>query len=514
MKKYLVFLLYAVAPVSLYAGEWQVVGTRPTGMGGAFVAVARGPAAQYWNPGALAKTGIGSSGTELPIGVNVEFTGDIMKDAGQIGDMASKYSSIISAQKNGTKIDADQLAAFAKTISLISGMNNPGKGALAEVAVGLNSKYSKVAVSVNSYVSLGVTPHIDTVNIGLGSTSGVSGISMTGMSAAPPADIATRNTVADAITAMGGLSAISRLVCGSAACITGQNSFITDNTTLANALYNQAIAGGIPQTQITEAANTLSQYAPQVAPIISAVSSGNAYTNNNSNLGVSGGLFIEIAGGYARNVDKLLKGLSLGGNFKLINGQTLVKSFQFLSDSHTANAFDLNDLKSSWRPAIDLGALWEVNKKYPHVPFQPRVGLVMRNINGPSFDAAAGSKYDLDPQIRMGFAVNPYKSWTVALDIDLTNNKTPVDGFTSREFSLGTEINVINRRFFTLPLRAGLIKNIAEGSSRVGYTFGTGLNIAAFHFDVSGVISSESTEIEKNSIPTKVGAFVNLGLLF
>jgi hypothetical protein len=513
MKKPVVFLFCIATSVSLYAEEWKILGTRPMGMGGAFVAVAKGPVAQYWNPGSLGKTSGKTISTEIPIGVNVEFTGDIMKEASQISDMTDKFNSIKSAQQSGNSLNADQVAAFAKTIALISNMNDPGKGALAAASGGLNFRLKHISFSVNSYASVGASPRIDTVNIGLGKTTGVSGVNMSGMNTSTPADTTTATAVANAISAMGGLSAISNLVCGTTSCITGMNSSITNDAALANALYNQALSSGMSATQITDAANTLTQYAPQVAPIIGNANSANAYTNNASSLNTSGALFTEISAGYGRNVDRLLKGLSVGGNFKLINGQTLTSSFQFLSKSKIEDTFSLKNLKSSWRPALDLGALWDMNQQFPRVPLQPKLGVVVRNLNRPSFDTDAGF-YDLDPQVRMGFAINPKKFWTVALDLDLTNNSTPVQGFHSRELSVGTEINVFDGKFITLPIRAGLIKNVADSSSKIGYTFGTGLDARHFRFDLSGVISSELTEIKGNSIPTKVGVVAGLGFMF
>lgn len=515
MKKLLIFALCAAAPAALNAEQWQILGTRPMGMGGAFVAVAQGPIAQYWNPGGLVKSSANVSGMEIPVGVNAEFTGGIVKDASKITSMAAKYSALQSAQKTGGAMNADQFAAFAKAVSLMSDMNDPGKGALAEVAAGVDFKFAKVALSVNNYTSIGLSPYIDTRNIGLGNTTGVNGISMNSANATTvPTDVATRNTIANAITTMGGLSTISKLVCGTAGCITSGNANITDATTLANALYNQAVAAGQTTVQIADAANTMSQYASQVAPIIAAATSGNTYANNTSNLTVKGAAFTEIAAGYAWNVDKWLHGLSVGGNIKMINGRTVGNSFRFLSESKTGDAFKMDNPKSSWRPAIDLGLLWNVNSTYPRFPLRPKVGFVVRNVNSPKFDTNSGPKYDLDRQARLGFALNPLRFWTLALDMDVTKNKTPVAGFESRELSMGTEINVFNRKAFNIPLRAGMIKNVAEKSSKMAYTLGTGLNLLFMHFDVSGVVSSEKTTLDDKDIPTKLGVSANFGLLF
>jgi hypothetical protein len=100
------------------------------------------------------------------------------------------------------------------------------------------------------------------------------------------------------------------------------------------------------------------------------------------------------------------------------------------------------------------------------------------------------------------------------MDIDVTKNKTAVDGFDSRQLAMGTEINIFNRKAFNIPLRAGLLKNIAEEDSKMAYTLGTGLNLLHMHFDVSGVVSSERTELEGTKYPTKVGVSASFGLLF
>jgi hypothetical protein len=141
---------------------------------------------------------------------------------------------------------------------------------------------------------------------------------------------------------------------------------------------------------------------------------------------------------------------------------------------------------------------------------------VGRNLNSPKFDRpdTVGGDYTLDRQVRLGLAFNPANFWTLAADVDLTENDTPVDGFKSRQLALGTEINVFNRKAFNIPLRAGIMKNIAESSSKTAYTLGTGLNLLYMHFDVSGVLSTEKTTIDDSEIPAKVGVTASFGLLF
>lgn len=515
MKKLLILVACAAMPATLFAEQWQVLGTRPMGMGGAFVAVAQGPIAQYWNPAGLVKSSANVSGLDIPVGVTAEFTGDIIKNASEIGDMADKFTAVKSAQEGGSAVNADQVAAFAKTLSLMSDMNEPGKGALFQVAGGANFKFSKVALSVNNFTSVGLNPFIDTKNIGMANVGGRTGIKFTTVNS----QTLTNGSYAGAVTQLTaaldslGSSNIITLLCGSGNC-TAADSPVVNTTDFATALANLANAnGGTPQ-QLIDAAAIISQYSADVAPIVAAGVSGADYANNNSNLTVVGASFMEVAAGYAWNKDNWLQGLSFGANLKAVNGRTAVTSFRFLSESDTQDAFKMSDMKSSWQPAADLGFLWNVRAKYPNAPLRPRMGLVIRNINSPSFKINGGGNYDLDRQVRLGFALNPAKFWTLAMDMDVTKNKTPVRGFDSRQLCLGTEINIVNRKAFNIPLRAGIMSNIAEKDSKMAYTAGTGLNLLFMHFDVSAVVSSERTKLDNKDIPTKVGLAASFGLLF
>ena len=514
MKKLIILIACAAMPASLFAEQWQVLGTRPMGMGGAFVAVAQGPIAQYWNPAGLVKSSANVSGLEIPVGVTAEFTGNIIKNASEIGDMSKSFSSTQQDQRTGSSpMNADQMAAFAKTVSLMSDMNKPGKGALFQVAGGANFKFSKVSLSVNNYTSVGLNPFIDTVNIGLGNGgAGVSGVNFTGANQTDTSYDSAEAAFNSAINTIG-YGNINSLICGNPTCLNTDQS-ITSQTTFVYALINTAVADGQTAEQINEAANTLSQYASQVAPIIAGAASGNPYTNNNSNLGVVGASFVEVAAGYGWNKDNWLQGLSFGANLKAINGKTAVTSFRFMSEGDTSQAFKLDDVKSSWQPSADIGFLWDVRKKYPNAPLRPKMGLVIRNINSPSFKTNGAGKYDLDRQVRLGFALNPAKFWTLAMDLDVTKNKTPVKGFDSRQLCLGTEINIVNRKAFNIPLRAGIMSNLAEKDSKRAYTLGTGLNLLFMHFDVSAVVSSERTVLDNKEIPSKVGVAASFGLLF
>lgn len=521
MKKIIIAIALFI-PFNLMADQWKILGVRPMGMGGAFVAMAQGPIAQYWNPAGLAQASTqNASGFELPVSAGIEMTGGILKNASDIGDMADKFSSIKTAQTNGTALNADQVASFAKTVGLLSDMNKPGKGALIETAGGLNFKFSKVAVSVNNYTTIGLNPYIDTVNIGLGNASGISGINLSNGSSSgnistpgTASQQAAAATITSAINTIG-LTNLENLICGSAGCLAGQISGLDTPGELANLIVNEAASSGLSDEQISQAAATMANYASQAAPVIQNAASGNPYTNNQSDLSLAGGSFTEVAFGYGKQF-KFLQGLSMGANIKAVQGKVSAAAFKFMDESDTKDFYKdfMDNAETSWKPAADIGVLWAVRGKYPKAPMNPRLGLVIRNINSPKFDGPAGSSYKLDRQARFGLAFSPANFWHFAADMDLTKNKTSVEGFDSRMFALGTEINIVNKKAFNIPLRAGLSKNMAESSSKTAYSLGTGINLLYMHFDISAQMSSDKTEIDGTKYPNKLNVAAGFGLLF
>jgi hypothetical protein len=172
------------------------------------------------------------------------------------------------------------------------------------------------------------------------------------------------------------------------------------------------------------------------------------------------------------------------------------------------------------RPALDLGILYDKRK-----PWKTKFGLVAKNINSPDFEQPDAAKaagvtedFHLDTQLRGGVAFYPFRFWSISSDIDLTNNRTSLPGFASRQWGLGTEINIFNRRWLNIPLRAGIMKNVAEKSSDLAYTGGFGLNFLHLTVDVGGAVSSERVNIDSTGnsqeVPTNLQVALTLGLNF
>jgi len=532
MKRGLLACLFAVCAGAARAETFKILGPRPLGMGGAFVAIAEGGLAQYWNPAGLDQKDAENSkwGVQLPVGAEATFTGGVLQDANTLGNMSSQFQAIQSAQKSGTAgaMDATKMGAFVQALPTIADLNHNGKGALADVEGGAEVKIGRFAVSVNNFTSIGASPFVDTTNIGLGNGgTGIAGLSYAGVATGAPAAQYTtsRNSIQTAIDTIG-FASLNSLICGSAACLSAQNAGLNSSTNLANALVNAAVTNGQSAQQIQDAASQMAQNAAGAAPIIQSGASGKAYTNNQTNLTLRGASLTEIAFGYGRQF--FVPGLSLGGNLKLIRGQIGYSRYNVLTnDAGSTNALkNFRDSSAvSVAPAVDLGALWKLNQVVPVLPFNPRVGIVAKNINNPKFDQPAtaiangeGSKYAENAQLRMGLAVSPLHFWNIAADMDLTDNLTPVNGYHSRMFGLGTEVNVFNRSWINIPLRAGIMKNLADTGSALSYTAGFGINFLHFMVDVGGAISADQTTINtqgnSQKVPQSAAGAAQLAFMF
>lgn len=514
MKRWLTVLILNLMFISLHSEQWQILGTRPMGMGGAYVAMAKGPIAQYWNPAGLAQLSTQTfNGVEINAGVGIETTGGLLSNVSEVTDVSKQIDAIKQTQTSG-QLDAQQMSAFVKTLGILSKINErEDSGALVEIAGGLNMKFSKVAISVNNFTSVGLNPFIDATNINVNiPTSNIPTTASTSQPGDPILSQAADN-LENAIDKIG-FNNVEKLLCGgSTGCL---GSLLDDANKLSNALINSIASNpSINKTDILKYSEDALKYADDAKNVIPNITSGGSLDNNQSNLNVKAASFTEFAAGYAKRADKWLSGLSIGGNIKLIRGQVGDKTFKFLEESETGDAFkDINDyLKTSVKPALDIGFMWNVNDKYPKLPLKPRVGLTLRNINSPSFDGPSG-KYKLDRQARLGFALSPFNWWHFAMDIDITKNKTAVDGFNSRQLALGTEINILNKKSFNLPLRLGLMKNLAESDSKTIYTAGIGLTFAYIHFDAAVGISSGKQNIDGDEYPEKAQAVISLGILF
>jgi hypothetical protein len=252
-----------------------------------------------------------------------------------------------------------------------------------------------------------------------------------------------------------------------------------------------------------------------------------ANKQNNSKLIVRGASVSEIGVGHGRELP--IEGVFVGGNLKVMSAKVgYADAFILREDQEFDDLFDRmkTATKQSANIGVDLGAMWDLERSFGgSMAMRPRLGLTARNINNPGFkqsDAAVAagytSKFKMNPQLRFGASIQPLNWWTIATDLDMTRNLTMIDGVASRQWGLGSEFNLVNREAFNIPLRVGLLRNLADGRSGTMVTFGAGLNIAHFHADASFALSPKRVKTQSvgksEEFPREAMLGISIGLLF
>lgn len=395
-------LLSLALPLSSAALEWQPLGPRALGMGGAGVALPQGPFASYWNPAGLGPAASPSGGL-VPVHAHAALSGDVIQGANDLEQIA----------KNPAAFNAGDVTAALNRI------NQSGAGLRVDAAVAPSAKVKKVGVFLIGSLHAAAIPYADFVNTNI---------------------------------------------------------------------------------------NTLQ-------------------TANDSKLTLKGIQLMEFGAGYGQELP-FAPGLFAGGNLKLMQGSVgFAELFVARADSEANDILDRfkAGAKTSTNFGVDLGALWDIARSFDGVPLRPRLGLTGRNLNNPKFSqpaqgAAAGQgKFAVNPQARLGAAISPLPWWNLAADLDLTRNLTPLDGRASRQLSVGTEINLLDRKWINVPVRAGITRNIAD-NAKTQLTAGSGLRLAGFVADASVAwspkkITTQSVGSSK-SFPAEASIGASIGWLF
>ena len=200
-----VLLMFSVAG----AQQWQFVGTRAMGMGGAGVATAFGPDAQYWNPAGLAQEeDTNETGLLINAGVSFEATKNVLEGVRDLTDMSDQYKQLKNALNSGSLQSAEDISTLFKGLNDISKMIGKDTGALVNADAGAVFKFKNFAVSGRALGTGAITPVVDTKNIQF---TGLSGALADPTAQTVPARITASEALADSITAHGVLAALNNL---------------------------------------------------------------------------------------------------------------------------------------------------------------------------------------------------------------------------------------------------------------------------------------------------------------
>ncbi|MGE0644576.1 MAG: conjugal transfer protein TraF [Nitrospira sp.] len=170
------------------------------------------------------------------------------------------------------------------------------------------------------------------------------------------------------------------------------------------------------------------------------------------------------------------KTFAVGITAKFIQGASYNGSTNLESGSGVSTTDHFGKPTISTTYGIDIGAIYRPSSLI-------RFGIVAKDINTPTLDAAGGGEIKLDPQVRAGVAINPYSSLTLTADVDVTSNKTFVPGVKSQLLSLGIEQTILTE---FLSFRVGTFKNMQDASTPFIPTAGLGMRWFNFRADAGG----------------------------
>lgn len=509
MKKMLVIVSALILiSVNGYAGEWQILGPKALGMGGAHVAVTNDAHANYWNPAAYGFFGMNDKikddyskrkwSAVASAGAGVQVHEDL-------GEQVDKLMDYDYAKLTDSTFEATEVKDFVGLVNQLKEFNeNKNRVATVLADAGLSIQVGHFGVGV----------------IGLGQMSGMGDIDT--LNIAPHGFIGAL-TITDFANQMA--SACGGPCTGSYLSPSQKSELDTylQRVGWTNATdrdkYINAMDYGLTQSQAagqTVPSNIIDQI-KGTGTLVAAATGGGSIDKNESSLDFKGHGIMEVPLTYGRAINN---NLAVGGNVKYMKARTFDVEVPAFDKDFADLLDDARDkYEESTALGLDLAALYRIG--------DIRLGIVGRNLNRPKFDVkrytfskATGQvvyntptsgEITEEPQVRAGVAYKPLSILTLAADYDLTENDTTVsDDYKSRNIAVGAELDLLK----FLQLRAGMYKNLSESDMGNIYTAGLGLNLYLFNLDAGVSWASEKVTLDGDDYPKEVRGELALSMLF
>jgi hypothetical protein len=216
-----------------------------------------------------------------------------------------------------------------------------------------------------------------------------------------------------------------------------------------------------------------------------------ALDNKDTYLQLSGIALTEVPLSYAHKFDTSFGDLSIGASLKFMSGTTYNQKIEVdTASDDVEDLFDSSEKKSS-NIGFDLGVLYN-----PSALDKLAIGFVAKNVNTPKFETITSAEYEVEPMLRAGIAYD-FDLFDVALDFDLSKNKTFIDDYESQYVGGGINFNPLS--WFSV--RVGAMQNLADDVEGTILTAGLGFGLKWIQIDVSGQMSSESGSFDGEEIP-------------
>jgi len=276
-------------------------------------------------------------------------------------------------------------------------------------------------------------------------------------------------------------------IVGTAVVDQAHNKLIFKNNTSSTPTYYEL------NDDKTESASTAAAY--NTSSMEYALNNGLTYVQTR------GIILGEVPIAYAHNFELSSGNLMIGGAAKYMQAMTYLEKFKIDNSGSSDNSVKKDKTSSNF--GIDLGVAYE-----PYFSNDLTLALVAKDLNSPDFKFVDGSTYTVDPMVRAGVSYNIFKSLEVAVDMDLTKNKTFVSDVDSQ--MLGGGLNWHPASWFSL--RGGAMKNLdTHDNAGLIYTAGLGFGLKWFQLNLSAQLSPKTTTVDGSSIPQYAKA--NLALI-
>ncbi len=513
MKRLIIFLTFLLFVPKSFAMEFQPIGARQLGMGGAGVASTMDVTAQYYNPAIFGFFGRETKrvfkdkdfGINAQIGAGVRLNNNLADNIDALSDI--DYDLVKEISDEGSTYTEDAYNEALKLLSIITKIDKEQGAITVNADALLATRIKRIGIGVYGIAEVNGRPALDLEKVIIGTSVDDAKEKLK--------KFAENKTDVDNPTNLGYFNENQyNAIVDGLKDVFGEsdpNSELYAKRLLYVAEQQLKDYGKITPQDAYNAFILLIQSLEEDSGSAS-VSSTNLHKSavsgsikdNQTSILANGISLIEVPLTYGHPISD---SLAVGFNLKYIQANVFKteKGDITLFNKDSSDIADELDkyYKESSNFAVDAGVL-----------FQPvnwlKLGVVGKYLNSPKFDDPKGGKIKVKPQARAGIAINPFETLTIAADMDLTENETTFPGYKSRNIGGGIEWDILK----FLALRAGAYKNLAESDIDMVYTAGLGLNLWLIRLDVSAAMSSNKSRFDNKSFPEEARVQANLSIEF
>lgn len=508
----LLLALALVMPPAARAQQWVGADARSVSMGNAGVAVSRGPSALHWNPAALA-----ADRRRFAVHINgiadLQIEGDAVRRTDRLARLLDDFPlDDIQGRFDEARVTEADIRHTFHIIDAIADLLEPGTGAGAHVGGDLSVQHGAWAFAYRRISHPGLVAVLDTgPDSGLAlADDGLEDLNR-GLRDLVEERIAAGATLHQPATAAG--RDLSRQLRDIAA---GQGIFIPQEASDEFAFQGEAALGDdLGDVRLLDLVEDV-----LAATALATDARVGVLADNRSGAEIRGLTLHELSLG--RGLELPLPGpkVRIGASVRLLYGETFIRRFTLREiDGGVKLIGEVFD-SFSQRTKTGVRVTADASVMVDPVPWLT-LAISGRNLAPVAFDFSDGREFALDPQVRGGLTIRP-RSWlTLALDMDITRNRSDaLPGISWQQAGVGMEIAAGWRRL-RWALRGGVWTDLGDSGIDAVYTAGVELGSGEWFVALSGYVTGHNVDVESASVnasaddfPERAGVNLSVGFGF